>query len=116
VQNAFEVEIRSQDRAAVIAVSGELDLAAGPALEQELAHAEQSGATLVIVDLRGLEFIDSTGLGILIKAHRQAEEAGRQFAVVRGPSQVQRLLGLTGLEERLTVVDAPEELLDGLSS
>jgi anti-anti-sigma factor len=111
VQNAFEVELRSQDRAAVIAVSGELDLAAGPALEEELARADQSGAALVIVDLTALEFIDSTGLGILIKAHQQAKAAGRRFAVVRGPSQVQRLLELTGLEQRLTVVDSAEELL-----
>lgn len=112
MQNTFEVEIHSQDHAAVIVVSGELDLASGPALEEQLEHAERSGATLVIVDLRALQFIDSTGLGILIKAHRQAESLGRRFAVVRGPSQVQRLLGLTGLEERLIVVDAPEQLLE----
>ncbi len=95
----------------MIAVSGELDLASTPALEEGFARAEQSGATLLIVDLRALEFIDSTGLGTLIKAHHQAEAAGRGFAVVRGPSQVQRLLELTGLEERLTVVESPEELL-----
>jgi anti-anti-sigma factor len=112
VQNAFDVEVRSQDRVAVITVSGELDLAAGPALEEELARAAESGVALVIVDLRALDFIDSTGLGILIKAHQRAERFGRRFAVVRGPSQVQRLLGLTGLEERLTIVDSPEELLE----
>jgi anti-anti-sigma factor len=111
VQNTFEVEIHRQDRAAVIVVSGELDLASAPALEEQLALVEQSGATLMIVDLRALQFIDSTGLGILIKAHRQAESLGHRFAVVRGSSQVQRLLGLTGLEERLTVVDSPEQLL-----
>jgi anti-sigma B factor antagonist len=112
VQNTFEVEIRSQDHAAVIVVSGELDLASAPALEEQLGRAGQLDVTLVIVDLRALQFIDSTGLGILIKAHREAEGHGRRFAIVKGPSQVQRLLELTGLEERLTVVDSPEQLLE----
>ncbi len=95
----------------MIAVTGELDLASSPALEEQLAVAQETGAKLVIVDLRALEFIDSTGLGVLIKAHQHAQASGRSFALVRGPSQVQRLLGLTGLEDRLTVVDSPEELL-----
>lgn len=111
MESSFRVDVRSQNRTAVVAVSGELDVASGPALEQELAKAKASDAQLVILDLRDLEFIDSTGLSILIKAHQQAEESGRRFAVVRGRAQVQRLLGLTGLEERLTLVDSPEELL-----
>jgi anti-anti-sigma factor len=103
VESSFRVDIRSQNRTAVVVVSGELDVASGPALEHELARTDASDTQLVILDLRDLEFIDSTGLSILIKAHQQAEASGRRFAVVRGRSQVQRLLGLTGLEERLTL-------------
>jgi stage II sporulation protein AA (anti-sigma F factor antagonist) len=111
VESSFRVDVRNRNRTALVVVSGELDVASGPTLEQELAKADASDAQLVILDLRDLEFIDSTGLSILIKAHQQAEASGRRFAVVRGRSQVQRLLGLTGLEERLTLVDSPEELL-----
>jgi stage II sporulation protein AA (anti-sigma F factor antagonist) len=111
VESNFRVNVRSENRAALVVVSGELDVASGPRLEQELAKTDSSDAELVILDLRELEFIDSTGLSILIKAHQQAEASGRRFAVVRGRSQVQRLLGLTGLEERLTLVDSPEDLL-----
>lgn len=113
MESSLQLEVRSADRAAVIAVGGELDLASAPALEQELERAATSGADLVIVDLRELQFIDSTGLGLLIKAHRQAEAAGRKFAVVRGGRQVQRLLDVTGIEQRLTLVDSPEELTGG---
>lgn len=95
----------------MIVVSGELDLASAPELEQELNRAASNGAQLIILDLRPLEFIDSTGLSLLIKAHQRAQAAGRQFAIVRGSSQVQRLLGLTGIEDRLTLIDAPEDLL-----
>lgn len=111
MESSFRVDVRNENRTALVVVSGELDVASGPMLEQELAKTEASDPQLLILDLRDLEFIDSTGLSILIKAHQQAEASGRRFAVVRGRSQVQRLLGLTGLEERLTLVDSPEELL-----
>jgi anti-sigma B factor antagonist len=111
VESSFRVDVRNRDRTALLVVRGELDVASGPTLERELAKAEASDVQLLILDLRELEFIDSTGLSILIKAHQRAEASGRRFAVVRGRSQVQRLLGLTGLEERLTLIDSPEELL-----
>ena len=71
----------------------------------------ESSVALVIVDLRGLEFMDSTGLSTLVKAHQRADEAGQRFVLTRGPQQVQRLLSLTGVAERLELADTPEELL-----
>ncbi|HEY1523725.1 MAG TPA: STAS domain-containing protein [Solirubrobacteraceae bacterium] len=110
MQSNFEVELRDGDQVAVIGVSGELDLASSPGLEQELDRYMSSGTGLVIVDLRRLEFMDSTGLSVLVRAHQRAVEAGQRFAVVRGPQQVQRLLTLTGVADRLTLVDSPDEL------
>jgi anti-anti-sigma factor len=81
------------------------------ALEEELVRVTESDAAQVIVDLRELEFMDSTGLSTLVKAHQRAEEAGQRFALIRGPQQVQRLLTLTGVADRLELADAPEELL-----
>lgn len=97
----------------MISVSGELDLASSPALEEELDRVAASGTGLVIVDLRELEFMDSTGLSVLVKAHQRAEEQGKRFGLVNGSQQVQRLLTLTGVADRLTLVNAPEELLGG---
>jgi anti-anti-sigma factor len=111
VQNNFQLETRRDGAAIVLAVSGELDLASSPALREELARANEDGTELVILDLRGLVFMDSTGLSVVVKAHQRAVESGRRFAIVRGGKQVQRLLSLTGVAERLTVVDEPEELL-----
>ena len=110
MESNFDVEVRHGDQAVVIGVSGELDLASSPALEQELDNGAASHAEVVIVDLRQLEFMDSTGLSILVRAHERATEGGRRFAVVRGPQQVQRLLSLTGVADRLTLVDSPEEV------
>jgi anti-sigma B factor antagonist len=111
VQSNFSVDMRDDDRAVVIGVSGELDLASSPALEHELEQGAARGVELVIVDLRQLEFMDSTGLSVLVRAHQRATEQGQRFGVVKGPQQVQRLLSLTGVADRLTLADSPDELL-----
>ncbi len=111
MQSQFRVEVQSEDHAVVISVRGELDLATSPALEQELERVSSSETTVVIVDLRELEFMDSTGLSVLVKAHQQAEELGQSFALVRGPQQVERLLSLTGVADRVRLLDKPEEML-----
>ena len=111
MQSHFRLEVRSQGQATIIAVSGELDLASSPALQEELDRAAVSNSQMLIIDLRGLEFMDSTGLSVLVRAHQRSEDQGRELAMVKGPQQVQRLLNLTGVAERLTLVDRPEELL-----
>ena len=107
----FRVDVRSEDRAIVLAVAGELDLATSPALEQELDRVRDADIDLLIVDLRDLRFMDSTGLHALVKAHKQAHDAGRRFAVVQGGAQIERLLDLTGVGDLLIVAQSPEELL-----
>lgn len=110
MQSNFEVDVRDGDQTVVIGVRGELDLASSPALDQELETGSAAAAPGLIVDLRQLEFMDSTGLSVLVRAHQRATEKGQRFAVVRGPQQVQRLLSLTGVAERLPLIDSPDEL------
>jgi anti-sigma B factor antagonist len=107
-----DFQVRREGPAAVIAISGELDLASGPRLEEQLS-AVDSDVTLVVVDLRGLEFMDSTGLSIIVRAHQRLAEHDCELSLVRGSPQVQRLLDLTGVSERVRLVGAPEELLSG---
>ena len=70
MQSHFRVEVRNHGRAAIIAVSGELDLASSPALQEELDRLASSDAELLIIDLRELDFMDSTGLSVLVRAHQ----------------------------------------------
>ena len=109
LQRHFRVEVRNEGRAAILTLHGEFDLASVPEFERELAGAAAS--ELLVVDLKQLDFIDSTGLGALVKAHQQAQEAGREFALVKGGGQVERLLGLTGLTDQLQIAETQEELL-----
>jgi anti-anti-sigma factor len=113
VESQFRVDVRHEQGATVIAVSGELDLASSPILEERLDQVFDSDVERVILDLRALDFMDSTGLSVLIKAHQTAEEAERRLCLVKGPPQVQRLLSLTGVGERLSILEAPEDALRG---
>jgi anti-sigma B factor antagonist len=110
MQSGFRVEVSTKGEASVISVSGELDLATSPGLEVELDRVTASECSVVIVDLSELEFMDSTGLSVLVRAHQRSQESGKRFGLVNGSQQVQRLLNLTGVAERLTLTEAPELL------
>ena len=64
----------------------------------------------VTLDLRKLRFVDSTGLRLILEIDAMARRDGFNFAVVRGPETVQRIFAITGMEDRLVFVDAPEDL------
>lgn len=86
----------------VMRVVGELDVANGPMFERRLAEAQQSHAARVIVDLSDLDFIDSTGLNALVRAHARGD--GR-LIVLRGSDAVHRPFVLTGLDRLLPFAD-----------
>lgn len=112
MQSDFLVDTYSTGRAITVSLSGELDMISAPALERAFARLPASQAEVILVDLRGLEFMDSTGLHLLVQAQQIAHEAGRRFALIRGREQVQRLFDLSGVAESLTIVDSPDELLE----
>jgi anti-anti-sigma factor len=66
----------------------------------------ENGAELVL-DLRGLTFMDSTGLRVLVQTDANARRDGQSLQIVRGPAAIDRLLELSGLDEVLPLVDAP---------
>jgi anti-sigma B factor antagonist len=97
-------------RTAVIALAGELDLAGAAALERELAGVD---AGAVVVDLRGLGFMDSSGLRALAVAAQRAQSAGRRFALVPGAARIMRVFDITRMRERLDFVADPGEVTVG---
>ena len=98
------------DRVAVVALRGELDLAGAAALEQELARLDAESPDAVVLDLRDVGFMDSSGLRVVAVASQRAEERGRRLALVPGSDQVMRVFEITRMRERLDFVDAPEEV------
>jgi anti-sigma B factor antagonist len=99
----FTVAVCQVGAMAVVAPHGEVDLATVAAVRDALRSEE--GSTRVVLDLRQVEFMDSAGLELIVEQVRRATRDGFDFAVVRGPDQVQRLLRMAGLVERLVVLD-----------
>jgi anti-sigma B factor antagonist len=88
----------------VIELIGELDLDGAPRLEEELRRVEASDADAIVVDLGALEFIDSSGIRLLVMAYERSQEG--RFSLLRGPKQVHRVFEITDLADRLPFVDA----------
>ena len=106
----FEFETSGREPLALVALRGELDLVATAELEPELERlAAEPGVEVVALDLRELEFLDSSGLRLVVVGERRLGEAGRRLVLVRGSQPVQRVFEITRMAERLEFVDAPEQ-------
>lgn len=101
------VETRNGGGQVLVSVHGEVDLATAPELEAALERALSPEAATLIVDLRGVSFLDSTGLALLVRHDRMAATAGGRMIVVKGPAQVQSVFEITRVSELLTMVDEP---------
>lgn len=80
-------------------------------LQDAIENAGLEARTMVVLDLQQLEFIDSTGLRVILSARARAQECGQEFAITPGSQQVQRLLSVTGVSEHLRIIGAPDEIL-----
>ena len=99
IPEAFSVRTEQHGDAAVVVPTGELDLATAPALEDALERAFEGGSERVVLDLRELEFIDSSGLRTLLTARRRADQARAQFSLVAGHRGLERTLEIAGVHK-----------------
>jgi anti-anti-sigma factor len=89
----------------VVALCGELDLGGLEAVQDEMRRVEQSDAGRIIVDLSGLEFMDSSGLRAMLQIHARSRTDGNRVVFLRGGPIVQRLFEITDTESRLPFLD-----------
>lgn len=87
-----------------VKLTGEFDISGRDLADDVLASANR--AEKIVLDLSELEFIDSMGIHFVVTAHQAAEEAGRQFTIVRGGPEVDRIFKLVGLSDVLPFEDA----------
>jgi anti-anti-sigma factor len=107
------VEARRNRRTALVALRGELDLLTVSKVAEVLDGLELRADALrhVVLDLRGLTFMDVLGLKELIRQNEFARSNRHNLAVVRGTAAIQRILELTGVEGALVLVDDPDDLV-----
>ena len=115
----FEVRIGELEQGVrTISVRGELDLSTAPDLEGPLEEALESGEGSVLIDLSQCEFIDSTGIALIVRAWQRLNsgENGRALVICSQNDQVRRVLEITGLELSIPVHTTRDEALAALSA
>jgi anti-anti-sigma factor len=102
VSAPFDIHESAHDGVVRLVLSGEVDLAAIPAIRDEVGrHLRVDSVTHIVVDLSAVTFLDSSGIGILVGCQRQATEAGKIYQVVNAHGRVADVLELTGVMKLL---------------
>jgi anti-sigma B factor antagonist len=104
----FNYQVESdQPGRTVLRLMGELDMAASPMLKKVLYELPRGGAQEIVVDLRGLSFLDSMGLCTLLEAHVAGRDGHQTVSFIRGGRSVQRVFAVTEVDKRVKWVDPP---------
>jgi anti-anti-sigma factor len=101
----FDLDSRIEGDRAIVTVRGDFDLQVAQRVVNELAKVEADAPALLVIDLSGVSFLDSAGMGVIAAAQARAVEGGRDLALVRPPYSVRRAFELSGFGEVIRVVD-----------
>jgi anti-anti-sigma factor len=116
----FEASVAQlADGVRVVAVRGELDLSTAPGLEEPLEEAVSDADGLVLIDLSECEFIDSTGIALIVRAWQRLDrgaggDGGGRVIICSDNEQVRRVLEITGLELSIQIHSSRDEALAAL--
>jgi anti-anti-sigma factor len=103
---SFGADVESRNGVARIALSGELDLAAVPIVNEQLSRFEQAGVDEIMLDLRDLTFVDSMGLHAFLEARERADSNGHRLTLVGASPSARRLFELTDTQFLMDEQDA----------
>lgn len=99
---------------AVVRVIGELDVATAPRLRQEAVRLVGVNINRVVLDLGGVDFIDSTGLGVVVGMVKRLRTHGGDLALIRGHDRVSKVFDITRVSDILPLHDSLEAALAAL--
>jgi anti-anti-sigma factor len=110
VDDGFHFDLRTEGANAELRIFGEFDMTGVLRVEPDLTQALDSGGIdSLVLDLSGLEFVDSTGLGVIIDLDHRARRGDFELSIVPGPRHVQRVFEVTKLADVLPFRDAPAD-------
>lgn len=99
----FEVQVASTNGEVVVSVRGELDMATAPSLWKELTDLIPDVQQRMVIDLSDTRFIDSTGMGVFVKAFKRLRHGGADLVLKAPNNSARKVLTLTGLDQVLTI-------------
>ncbi|MGB7981296.1 MAG: STAS domain-containing protein [Candidatus Nanopelagicales bacterium] len=109
----LQLATRSQGTASVVSVTGEVDVFSAPDLDAELSELVAAGSPRLVVDLSKVAFLDSTGLGVLVKALKHSREAGGWLHLVITSDRIRKIFEITGLDASIPIFDTAQDALAG---
>jgi anti-anti-sigma factor len=98
-------DLSSVDGVATIGLAGELDLTTVPMLREHFVAVFADGHTSLVLDARELDFLDSTGISVLVGARNRATTAGGEFKIVNASARIVKVLEIVRLDELLLGAD-----------
>lgn len=107
----FRLEVTSLEGHTVVAAYGELDVASAPQLRDTVLELCAVAAPRIVIDLSGLQFLDSVGLGVLVGFHKRVRSVDGVFAVVSGNRRIRPVFELTGLAQVIPLYDTVDEVV-----
>jgi anti-sigma B factor antagonist len=99
----LELESRSSGDATIVVVRGEIDMATAPKVRDALNDLVDAGASRIVVDCRGLDFLDSSGIGVLIAVRKRLGDEGA-LTLEAPQAHVRKVLELTGVNDHVEIV------------
>lgn len=109
------LDVSDRDGFAVLAVSGEVDVATVPRLREQLHGLVADGRTSIVVDLDKVDFLDSTGLGVLVGALKRVKANDGELALVCTQPRIRKVFEVTGLTKVFSLYDSVDEAVTGTS-
>jgi anti-sigma B factor antagonist len=109
----LNIHLKTEGGTLVFTLRGSMDLATAPTVRAALSEAAEKGGHDIIVDLTQLEFLDSTGLGVMIGAHRRAVEQNGSLRLIVSEGPISRLLNISGLIAVFAVYHSIEDARRG---
>lgn len=106
----FEVDIHGEGELVHAVLSGEIDLSTVSEVQARLDQAVADGPGVLLLDMREVTFLDSSGLRMLLRLDRHQREQGKRLVVVPGGRRVVRVLELTGADRELEMVEDPGQV------
>ena len=103
------LDVSERDGYSVLAVSGEVDVATVPRLREQLHGLVAEGHTRIVVDLDGVDFLDSTGLGVLVGALKRVRSNDGELSLVCTQPRIRKVFEVTGLTKVFSLYDSVDE-------
>ena len=108
VMSDFRFETSQRGGDYLVRLFGDFDISGFNEVDEELARIQSDGQPTVTLDLRGLTFIDSSGIRAILKADARARALGKRLRLIAGPQRVHKVFQITRLDDQLEFVD-PED-------